>query len=735
MAVPSLSCLLVLAGLSAASALWQEDLTPRRYVPLDERSMLRFAGNVSHKDHFRLLENDGSSLLIGARNIVFNISLTDLTERRDERLEWHSEPQDVQLCIMKGLDEEACHNYIRVLAKRGDDQLFVCGTNSYKPKCRHYQKHPDVGYLPKGGQRDGRGLCPYDPNHNSTVTFVDGETYAGTVADLASSDPLIYRDKRPLRTDKLELKQLNAPSFVGSMDYGDHVYFFFRETAVEYINCGKRSYSRVARVCKKDRGGPYKYKNKWTSFLKSRLNCSIPGEYPFYFDEIQSISTVQSGVYGGRPEEVLYAVFTTPVNSIPGSAICAFRMADLVDTFAGAFKHQEDMNSNWLPLKNSQVPSPRPGLCVNDSRQLSDAHLNFIQSHPLMDGAVPSLHGRPLLARTSLRHRFTKIAVDPQVQAADGTLYDVLFIGTDNGRVLKAVNAASGSGTVRAEPVLIEELEVLASGAAITNLLVSRQPDAPPRLIVVTDDEVRALPLHRCGDKALRCADCVRLQDPYCGWEAAGQRCAPVDSPAWPEGVAVVQNVSHGVHPHCPPSPDREPKILYQEATTPPSTASSPPEPCVCGSGSAPAGSGQDSDSDSDSDVRLESQFVTGVEPAVYSAETLAVAVVTTCLLAMVIGFLAGWLFSRRCWRMRNEPYYETPHLDHQSKMKQLETAAAQGKPDNRCDQNFLNTEPPSVLLSKQINLVVNQTKNSNGKNANSAADNKPLQKVRKMYL
>ena len=38
----------------------------------------------------------------------------------------------------------------------------------------------------------------------------DGETYAGTVADLASSDPLIYRDKRPLRTDKLELKQLNG---------------------------------------------------------------------------------------------------------------------------------------------------------------------------------------------------------------------------------------------------------------------------------------------------------------------------------------------------------------------------------------------------------------------------------------------------------------------------------------------------------------------------------------------
>ena len=28
-------------------------------------------------------------------------------------------------------------------------------------------------------------------------------------------------------------------------------------------------------------------KNTWTSFFKSRLNCSIPGEFPFYFNEIR----------------------------------------------------------------------------------------------------------------------------------------------------------------------------------------------------------------------------------------------------------------------------------------------------------------------------------------------------------------------------------------------------------------------------------------------------------------
>lgn len=34
---------------------------------------------------------------------------------------------------------------------------------------------------------------------------------------------------------------ISAPNFVNSLTHGDFVYFFFRETAVEYINCGKVS--------------------------------------------------------------------------------------------------------------------------------------------------------------------------------------------------------------------------------------------------------------------------------------------------------------------------------------------------------------------------------------------------------------------------------------------------------------------------------------------------------------
>lgn len=49
------------------------------------------------------------------------------------------------------------------------------------------------------------------------------------------------------------------------------------------------------------------FKDYWTTYLKARLNCSIPGEYPFYFDELQSTYLLQS-----NNESLLYGVFTTP---------------------------------------------------------------------------------------------------------------------------------------------------------------------------------------------------------------------------------------------------------------------------------------------------------------------------------------------------------------------------------------------------------------------------------------
>ena len=95
-------------------------------------------------------------------------------------------------------------------------------------------------------------------------------------------------------------------------------------------------------MCKNDNFG-----DNWTTFLKSRLNCSVPGDIPFYFNEIQS-------VFKSDSDNSVYAVFTTPDNSIAGSAICRFDLDFVARTFdTSPFKSQ---------VKSQNVLNFGPGL-------------------------------------------------------------------------------------------------------------------------------------------------------------------------------------------------------------------------------------------------------------------------------------------------------------------------------------------------------------------------------------
>ena len=76
--------------------------------------------------------------------------------------------------------------------------------------------------------------------------FADSRLFSATVTDFAGTDSLIYgkpveytADPPQLRTEPHSSEVLNEPNFVSSYVFQDKVYFFFRETAVEAINCGK----------------------------------------------------------------------------------------------------------------------------------------------------------------------------------------------------------------------------------------------------------------------------------------------------------------------------------------------------------------------------------------------------------------------------------------------------------------------------------------------------------------
>ncbi|XP_060515938.1 semaphorin-1A-like [Cylas formicarius] len=546
MSISALQCLkintclplcLVLYFINVCQA-WLPDTNTKLINNVNKLSSVSFKGNNSFLDHFTVLYQDQETILLGGRNRVYNLSVFDFVERKHFGIQWPSSEAHGQLCNLKGKNEDECQNYIRMLFHTGPGRILICGTNSFKPLCRNYF-YKNGNYMMEK-ESEGIGVCPYDPDHNSTAIYSNGHLFSATVADFSGGDPLIYRE--PLRTELSDLKHLNAPNFVSSVTHGEYIYFFFRETAVEFMNCGKIIYSRVARVCKHDKGGPHQSRNKWTTFTKARLNCSVPGEYPFYFDEIQSTSGIIEGQYGDASSKIIYGALTTPDNAIGGSAICVFRMDDIEDVFKGPFKHQEGINANWLPVPDSKVPEPRPGECAIDSRILPDANVNFIKTHPLMERAVPSTYGKPILIRVSLNYRFTAIAVDPQVRTVNDKTYDVIYIGTDDGKVLKVVNVPSENS---AKAVVVSENEVFARGVPVKQLTVV---SGYGKVVAVSKGETKLITLNHCKSIAT-CNECLELRDPHCAWDQFKNLCVSVD--AVTSFRYLVQDVKRGNGSKC----------------------------------------------------------------------------------------------------------------------------------------------------------------------------------------
>lgn len=358
------------------------------------------------------------------------------------------------------------------------------------------------------------------------------ELYSATSVGFAGSQQLIYRQRllsqppnsytgsQTLRTD-FRNDVLNQAAFVNALEFNGYILFFFREQAIEYQNCGKSIYSRVARVCKNDKGGSHPFHDRFSSFLKTRLNCSMPGEYPFYFDELQATSGVVDGIYGNDRDALMYTVMNTNDNAIDGSAICVYSMNSILEAFEGKFKNQRDVNSVWRALDDADIPQSRPGQCVDDSRTLPSANINFVLKNPLMDGAVNPIHESPLLVHTGSNYKFTSIAVDPQVETLNGKSYDVVFIGTDDGHVLKLINAGSSDSLSENKPIVVSEQQVLPLGTRIKELKISR---ATQKLIVVSDNFVRSIPLHNCSGLHT-CSQCVGSRDPYCVWDNINREC------------------------------------------------------------------------------------------------------------------------------------------------------------------------------------------------------------------
>ncbi|XP_055489134.1 semaphorin-6A isoform X5 [Leucoraja erinacea] len=486
-----------------------------------------------HKLDIQLIVKMNRTLYIAARDHIYTVELdTSFKEQINfnKKLTWRSKQADIDICRMKGKHKDECHNFIKVLLKRNDDTLFVCGTNAFNPSCRNYKL--ETLEVLGDDNISGMARCPYDPKHANVALFAEGKLYSATVTDFLAIDAVIYRslgESPTLRTVKHDSKWLKEPYFVQAVDYKDYIYIFFREIAVEYNTMGKVLFPRVARVCKNDMGGSQRVLEKqWTSFVKARLNCSVPGDSHFYFNILQSVTDVVR-IYG---RDVILATFSTPYNSIPGSAVCAYDMEDIATVFTGRFKEQKSSDSTWTPVPEDRVPKPRPGSCAGSpsleryitSNGFPDDTLNFIKTHPLLDEAVPSIYNRPWFLRTMVRYRLTKIAVDTAAGPCQN--YTVVFLGSEKGIILKFLakaNMGSINDSIFLEEINIYNVEKCSIDGVEDRRIVGMLLDKPSNaLFVAFSTCVVRMPLARC-ERHNKCKKaCVASRDPYCGWLKEG---------------------------------------------------------------------------------------------------------------------------------------------------------------------------------------------------------------------
>ncbi|XP_052697239.1 semaphorin-2A-like isoform X1 [Crassostrea angulata] len=458
------------------------------------------------------IDNATGSLFVGARNRLVQLSLININASDSVKiLEVPASESNRKPCFFNGKSNEYCQNYIKYVVRVDNLTLSFCGTDANTPSQYTAAYNVTTGSYEFTSKSSKATACPRDPKDNTTAVYVrtgnPGDLpalYAATINDngkaTISRPELITSDSTKL-SDKLEnadpLHWLNEPQFVASFEVDDVVYFFFREIAVEFTGFMKKIVSRVAQVCKKDLGGSSLLVNKWTTYQKARLNCSLPGTFPFYFDEIQDVQLVN---------DTFYALFISSANGSSGSAICAFTVQSVKDRFADrVYKYRETLTSVYSPLPAEKIPADSsPGKCIENSKTLKDVEENFMMEYPLKDAPVQQKGGAPLVFLDDIQMHVLQI--DKERSQQGGSL--ILYAGSNTGDVYKIHSWDSGK-----KQAIATVFSPLTSYEGIRDMKFLNDT-----LYISTDSSVKQFGVVVC-DKYNKVDAC--LYDPYCTWKGS----------------------------------------------------------------------------------------------------------------------------------------------------------------------------------------------------------------------
>ncbi|NWU63407.1 SEM3D protein, partial [Pterocles burchelli] len=498
-----------------------------------------------------LVDEDRGWLMVGAKNHIFLLHL-DHPSREPEKIFWPAPREQVEHCQLAGKNVETeCANFIRLLQPFNSSHVFACGTGSYQPVCAFVQ----LGASGKGPRapamrlvthslESGRGRCPYSPHEPFTGLLIDGELYSGTSSDFMGSSAAFFRtwvhgaEQSYIRTEQNQDHWLHEPAFVGAYaipdtynPHDDKVYIFFRETAMEAGQWERRHiHARVARVCKVSHQSVPAHGRGGT--VGAQGHGGACAWSPWSSGDNDSPAFPRSGVFSG-------------------SAVCIYSMAAIRAAFSGPFAHKEGFDYRWVEYKG-RVPYPRPGTVrgwgagqgqwdrmacpscdprgsrqcpsetydplLRSTKDFPDEVISFMRSHQLMWEPVYPQGRQPVLVRANVPYRLRRLLVHRL--ETESRHYDLLFLGTDDGRVLKV--GLAGGLSRGPEVISLEEISVTKVPSPILDMKLSPKRQ---ELFVSSTHGLLQLSLYRCELYGKTCTDCCLARDPYCTWD--GRTCAP----------------------------------------------------------------------------------------------------------------------------------------------------------------------------------------------------------------
>ncbi|KAG5211701.1 hypothetical protein JEQ12_014130 [Ovis aries] len=466
---------------------------PRISLPISEADsyLTRFTVPQTYNYSVLLVDPASHMLYVGARDTIFAVSLP-FSGERPRRIDW--------------LVPEA-----------------------HRQNCRKKGKKEDVSSFQQVERiESGRGKCPFEPAQRSAAVMAGGALYAATVKNYLGTEPIISRAvgraEDWVRTETLP-SWLNAPAFVAAMalspaewgdeDGDDEIYFFFTEISRAFDSYERVKVPRVARVCAGDLGGRKTLQQRWTTFLKADLLCPGP-EHGRASSVLQDVAILRPDSGAGTP--VFYGIFSSQWEGAAISAVCSFRPQDIRAVLNGPFRELKHDCNRGLPVMDNDVPQPRPGECITNNMKLQqfgsslflpDRVLTFIRDHPLMDRPVFPADGRPLLVTTDTTYLRV---VAHRVPSLSGKEYDVLYLGTEDGHLHRAVQ-------IGAQLSVLEDLALFPEPQPVESMKLYQN-----WLLVGSRTEVTQVNTANCG-RLQSCSECILARDPACAWSVRLAAC------------------------------------------------------------------------------------------------------------------------------------------------------------------------------------------------------------------